>query len=582
MNNTDRASPPPASAHPPARATPWRPAALDAPERRAALLDPSDPWKLTPEDTPETRAEFAAGRRLTVAEGASVLAEAIFPRLTFLHISDFHGALLPGEVDRATQRPWGGAAVLAAHLARERARNPQGTILTDGGDWMQGTPLSNLRFGRPVIELMNRVGIDAAAIGNHEFDWSVDTLRARMAEARFTPLGANWTVKATGRRAPNVAPWTMVTRRGIDVGIIGLCTESTPMTTLPQNVKDYAFPDAALTAAALEDSVWAAGAEVLLVIGHLPGRQDSTGKITGEIADVGHAVKHELAVLGGHSHNRVLGRIDGITPAIIPYAHGTHIGRLDVVFDRRDDHAQWRPIAEETRLALLPTYADQIRPDTPVATFLAQANKDIAPIMDRVLGTATADMGRSRARDSELGNWVADAMRSAAGTELAFQNPGGIRADLDAGPVTVGDVYEIIPFDNRVVTLKLTGSQVLELLEAGVSPTTCLQVSGLSFAFDPARPRGERVADVRLADGSRLDPGRTYTVATNDFMAQGGDGFSVLPQGKDLVITDLLVRDVLEKDLEARTARGEKLSPGPGKRIENRGSVAVQQAAERR
>lgn len=568
--------PDPAAALPLARALEWSARALPE-EQRAEALAASDPFALTARFTAAERAEFAGTRRLTVAEGAALLADTVFPQLTFLHMSDFHGALLPGAVDRVTQRPWGGAAVLTAHVARERAKNPAGTILTDGGDWMQGTPLSNLRFGRPVIEFMNRLGIDAAAIGNHEFDWSADTLRARLAEARFTALGANWIEKATGRRAPGIAPWTMVTRRGLDVGIIGLCTESTPHTTLPQHVRDFAFPDAAAAAAALTDSVRAAGAEAFIVIGHLPSRQDSTGRITGELAEVANRVTGELAVFGGHSHNRVLGRIAG-TPAIIPLSHGSHLGRLDVLFDRRS----LRPIADETRLALLPTWAEEVSPNPDLETFLAGANADIEPVMSRVLGSAGAYMGRSRARDSALGNWITDAMRTAAGTELAFQNPGGIRADLEPGPVTVGDVYEIMPFDNRVATVKLTGAQVLELLEAGVSPSTCLQVSGLRFAFDPLRPRGERIADVRLADGSRLEPGRTYTVATNDFMAQGGDGFHVFTEGEDLTVTGTLMREVLEQDIAARAARGEALQPAKERRIENRGTTAVQQAAERR
>ena len=574
-------APDPAAALALPRALEWTATAIPA-ASRSVLLDPADPWQLSPGANAAERAEFTAGRRLTVAEGAGVLADAVFPRLTFLHTSDFHGALLPGAVDRATPRPWGRGAVLAAHLARERAKNPKGTIHTDGGDWMQGTPLSNLRFGRPVIELMNREGVDVAVIGNHEFDWSADTLFARLREVRFTALGANWMEKSTGTRVAGIAPWTMVTRRGIDVGVIGLCTESTPQTTLPQHVRNYAFPDAAKTADALEDSVWTAGAEVLVAIGHLPARQDSTGKITGELADVAHALDRETAVFGGHSHNRVLGRIDGQTPAIIPYAHGTHIGRLDLVYDRRRGKDAWTPIAEETRLALVPTFADQVRPDEGIASYLAAENRDIAPVMGRVLGTATARMGRSRARDSDLGNWVTDAMRGAVGAELAFQNPGGIRADLEPGPVTVGDVYEIMPFDNRVATVTLTGDQVIELLESGVSPSTCIQVSGLSFTFDPERPRGERVSDVRLAGGAPFDRSRSYTVATNDFMATGGDGFTVFKEAKDLVVTGVLMRDVLEEDIEKRTKRGEKLAPVATRRIENRGSMAIQQAAERR
>ncbi len=562
----------PAAAISPARALEWTARALPEGER-AGVLDRADPWGLTPRLESDER-DAASGRRLTVGEGALLLADALFPRLSFLHVTDLHGALLPGATDRATQRAWGGGAVLAAHMARERAKNPGGTILTDGGDWMQGTPISNLRYGRPVIELMNRLGVDAAAIGNHEFDWGVDTLRARMAEAAFQPLGANWFDRATGVRAAGVAPWTVVHRRGLEVGILGLCTESTPRTTMPQHVADFTFPDAAAVAAGLVDSMRAAGVDGFVVIGHLPARQDSSGAISGELADVSRRVEGELAILGGHSHNRVLGLVDG-TPTVISGAHGTMIGRVDVTIDRRDR----RPVAGETRLAIVPTFADQVRPDASTAEFVAGANARIEPITSRVLGDAPEALGRSRARDSALGNWITDAMRAATGVDIAFQNPGGIRAELEAGPVTVGDVYEVMPFDNQVMTVRLTGSQVLDVLEAGVGPTTCIQVSGITFAFDPERPRGERVLEARTADGARLDPARTYLVAANDFMTQGGDGFTMFARGQDLKVTGLLVREVMEKDVAARTARGEKLVPAKERRIENRGSGAAAEAA---
>ncbi len=401
----------PATAIPFARAVEWGAMARELPvAERARALDPADPFALA------AALPDGAGRDrpLTVGQGAAVLADLLFPRITFLEISDFHGAFLPGATERSTGKAFGGAAVIAAHLARERAKNPAGTILLDGGDWMQGTPMSNLRFGRPVIELMNRLGVDAAAIGNHEFDWSADTLYARLAEARFTALGANWMDRRTNRRAAGVAPWTIETRRGLDLGIIGLCTESTPQTTLPQHVRNYSFPDAGTAAAGLRDSVLAAGAEGFVLVGHTPGRQDSTGKVTGELAEIARKVTGELAVFGGHSHNRLLGMVDE-TPAFIPGAHGQYIARLDVAFDRRTN----RPIDDETRTRMIPTYADEVRPDPAIAAFVAEANAEIEPITSRVLGTATAAMGRSRARDSALGNWIADAMRAAAGTDIA-------------------------------------------------------------------------------------------------------------------------------------------------------------------
>jgi 2',3'-cyclic-nucleotide 2'-phosphodiesterase/3'-nucleotidase len=164
--------------------------------------------------------------------------------------------------------------------------------------------------------------------------------------------------------------------------------------------------------------------------------------------------------------------------------------------------------------------------------------------------------------------------------DIALQNPGGIRTELDAGPITVGDIYQIMPFDNRIATVELTGAQVREVLENGVSPSTCIQVSGIKLAFDPARPRGKRILEARTSDGALLDAARTYKVAANDFMAQGGDGFTTFAQGKDLTVTGLLVREVMEKDVAARSARGEKLAPAKERRIDNRGTGAVVGAAD--
>ena len=510
----------------------------------------------------------APGPGLTVGEGANVLADVLYPHLTLLEVTDFHGALLGGAKDRATQRPVGGAPALAAWIARERAKNPSRTLLLDGGDWMQGTPISNLNFGRPVIALMNRLGVDASTTGNHEFDWSVDTLQARRREANFPTLGANWVNKSDGSRAATVAPWTILERDGLKIGVIGLLTDETAKVTLPKNVEAYRFPDGAPIAHALLDSVRAAGADVVVIVGHLPGSVDSTGTVKGELAEVARAVagpNGAIAVLGGHSHNRVSGVVDGV-PVIISGALGQVIGRIDFVIDRATN----RPIAEETRRQLLTTFADEVTPDPAIAAFVDSVNKDLLPITSRVLGRAKDALTRNRLGESPLGDWVADVMRQSVGADFAFQNPGGLRADLDAGDVTMGDVYEVMPFDNQVATVTLTGAQVLEVLETGVSPTTCVQLSGLSLIYDPDRPRGERVLEARLPDGKRIDMAAKYKVATNDFMAQGGDGFNVLAKGENPALPGILVRDALVRDMERRGKANQPLvAPTPG-RIVNR------------
>jgi 2',3'-cyclic-nucleotide 2'-phosphodiesterase (5'-nucleotidase family) len=329
-------------------------------------------------------------------------------------------------------------------------------------------------------------------------------------------------------------------------------------------VKAYRFPDGGPIARALEDSVRAAGADLTVVVGHLPGSIDSTGTVKGELADVARAVggpDGAIAVLGGHSHNRLNGLVDG-TPVMISGSHGTTLGRMDFVIDRATN----RPFPDETRRQLLTVFADDPKPDSTIAAYVDSVNARLLPITSRVLGRSKDALTRNRSGESSLGDWVADAMRAAAGTDFAFQNPGGLRADLDAGDVTMGDVYEVMPFDNQIATVTLTGAQVLDLLEHGVSPTSAVQVSGLSLKYDGERPSGERVLEVRLPGNRRLDPAGRYRVATNDFMAQGGDGFTMIAQGEGLSQPGLLVRDVLVSDVERHGKTGQPLAaPTPGR-----------------
>ena len=284
-----------------------------------------------------------------------------------------------------------------------------------------------------------------------------------------------------------------------------------------------------------------------------------------------------IAGLGGHSHNRLLGHGRRDRRSLIAGSHGTTLGRIDLVIDR----AAMKPVVAETRRQLITVFADEPAPDSLVATYVDSVNARLVPITSRVLGRSKDAMTRNRQGESSLGSWVADAMRIAAGTDFAFQNPGGLRADLDAGEVTMGDVYEVMPFDNQVATVTLTGAQVLDLIEHGVSPTTCVQLSGLSIVYDPERPRGERVLEVKLPGNKALDMGAKYKVATNDFMAQGGDGFTMIAEGPDLTMPGLLVREVLIADVERHTKAGKPLAaPAPG-RIINRSAKAPTADANR-
>jgi len=174
---------------------------------------------------------------------APLVAGAAKHRVTILAMTDFHGALVSGGRERGSDRPFGGAVALEQLVRRERGAHPEATFLLDGGDEMQGTVESNFTYGQASVAVLNALGVDAAALGNHEFDWNVDTLRARMRDMDYPMLAANVFEKKSGRRPPWAKPWVILKRDGVRLGVIGLVTPDTPRVTLPNNVAMLRFDD---------------------------------------------------------------------------------------------------------------------------------------------------------------------------------------------------------------------------------------------------------------------------------------------------------------------------------------------------
>ena len=487
---------------------------------------------------------------LTRAQALGLVANLRFPSLRVLETSDFHGAILPGPPERRTRRTIGGSAVLAAHIARLRAENPQGTVLIDGGDLFQGTMISNLQFGRPVVEQMNALGYAAAAIGNHEFDWTADTLARRVREMRFAMLGANMTQKKDGRRPRWARADTVLTLRGVKIGVLGLCYRFTPTVTLAANVAHLKFADDSTTAARLVPALRKRESpDVVLVVGHIPAETDSTRRAnSGDLLRLARAIPGVDAWFGGHSHNRVLDTIAGV-PVMIPGSHGQIVAVCDLVVD---------PVAHrvvERSARLVTTYADEVEPDSAMAARVARWNANVAPLAALPVGRNARLLGRG-GPESAIGDLVCDAMREASGVDVVFQNSGGLRADLPEGVVTKGAVYEVMPFENTIFTLELTAAEVRRALEDGLRSGRVTQVSGIRYEFDNSRPRGDRVVSVTLADGKPLDDAKLYKVGCNNFMATGGDDNAVLSQGKNRADTGRNVRDVLETYIAARSKNG--------------------------
>ncbi len=434
------------------------------------------------------------------------------PFLRIIGTNDFHGALEP-RADSAGVR-LGGAAYVAAAIRAAAAECAPGceVLLLDGGDMFQGTPASNTAYGKPVVELYNELGYAAAALGNHEFDWGIDTLRARMADARFNILGANVRY-ADGRDVEWIPNDTIVVRGRARIGIIGLSTQQTPTTTRPQNVAHLRFVDPAPVVDAHARSLRARGATHVVIVGHVGGHCGTTCE--GEIFDFANRITEPVdAIVSGHSHSLLNTTVRGV-PIVQARSSGRAIDVLDVPLDRSS------PARGDVR----PVLTALITPDPAAAAIVARWTALVAGEFSRPVGNLSERLSRAGVQHS-LGNLIADAQRATAGTDVAVMNNGGIRADLEAGEITYGELFEVQPFDNTLVRVTMRGPDLRNYLRQIVArgrPNA--HVSGASIVYSRDSAGAGRI-DTVLVAGRPIEDSASYTVSINDFMAAGGDGLA--------------------------------------------------------
>jgi 5'-nucleotidase len=231
-------------------------------------------------------------------------------------------------------------------------------------------------------------------------------------------------------------------------------------------------------------------------------------------------VRGEAAVVGGHTHQLVTGEVDGV-PLVEAGSNGRWLGRITLSVERAT-----RTVLRSSS-EIVPVYADDRAPDPRLAELVAQHRAELAPRLDRVLGEAGQEILAAR-EECGMGNLVADAMRAAVGADVALQNPGGVRAPFDVGPITYGEVWRVMPFDNTIVVFELDGAELRALLEESAADGGFLHLSGLEAELDFARAPGERVVRLARAGGAALEPDARLAVAVNSFMAEGGDGLASL------------------------------------------------------
>jgi 5'-nucleotidase len=501
-----------------------------------------------------------------------------------LALNDFHGNLLPPSGSNGvilvhpddplasspeahatdagvTLVPAGGVAYLAAHVARLRAENPA-TIVVSAGDLTGASPmLSNLYADEPTILAMNRVGLEVEAVGNHDFDRGLPELRRLIAGgcslgdcdagtfpgASFEYLAANVIDDSTGRTV--FPPYAIHELAGARIAFIGETLTQTPSVTRTDAVKGLSFADEAETANALVPELQQQGVSAIVLVIHQGGMQslggtyDACQSFTGDLGPILDKLSPAIdVVVSGHTHQAYDCTIGGhlVTSAM---SYGRLVTKIDLAIDLAthrvvDKHARNVPVTRD------------VPPDEPTARLVATYEEKARAITGRVVGyvkrtlTGNARAARNASCETPLGDLIADAMRAATDADVAFMNPGGIRADLvakrDGRPdfaVTYGDAFEVQPFGNALVTMKLRGAQIQALLEAQFGSRQeprILQVSrGFSYlyAYDRAHEKGV-VSELRL-NGKALAPAKKYRVTVPSFLAAGGDSFAVLKGGED-------------------------------------------------
>lgn len=442
--------------------------------------------------------------------------------LTILHLNDTHGFIRP-QIDKSVdaKTPVGGIEYLARMIEEERSRNPEGTILLSAGDMFQGTPISNVFRGRPVLEIMNRLCFDAMTLGNHEFDWGRRALIGLAAAAKFPFLAANVAGKK-GKFSSRIKPYVVLERKGLKIAVIGITTPDVPFITKPGNVKGLSFAKPEKILPGLIEKL-RAKADLIIVLSHIGFEEDKA---------LAQAVPGIDVIVGGHSHTAVF-RPAEVNGAIIVQAkcYARYLGVLKLRIDAESRKIVSYDGTDNLRI----TFSGPDRPvDERIARFVKSYEDRIKTRFEQVVGETRTDLVRNPQSESNLGNLICDAMRAAAGSQIAFQNSGGIRADVCRGKITLGRLFTVLPFDNEIVSMDLTGRRIRTALEQSVAGEhSILQVSGIEVRYDLSRPPGSRVVAAWVG-GRELDPQKTYRVTINDFIAAGGDRFRVFLDGENI------------------------------------------------
>ncbi len=465
--------------------------------------------------------------------------------VVIFHWNDFHARNLPHKVSKKidgveTEYYVGGTAGLLGYLKKLRDEK---SLVVNGGDDYQGTPISSITKGRSQIHLLNLYNLDAFVLGNHEFDYGQYVLDSALEGANFDVLSAN--VFYEPKNYTMGKPYVTKEVNGVKIGIIGLTAFELPELVLPENLAETRMLNEDSVVADAISKLKSDGADMIMLLTHIGLDKDK---------EMAMKFYPDLDVIvGGHTHTALQNPViqDGVI-IVQAGAHGRYLGKLDLQIDTDKDTVTYH-FGE-----LIETVLDSAINDKAAQMEVDRMMADIQDELSEVIGVLKTPWWKQATRESNLGQWEADVFREKTGADVGLMNSGGLRANLFAGDITVNDIWTINPFGNTIVTMEVSGKVLKEMLTNGLGKnireikesnyTDLITTSGLEIKYDSRKLfNGENkfIEEIKVG-GELLDENKTYVIATNNYVGQQFEKFfGTVSEQPELKDTNLIDRDIL-------------------------------------